>query len=99
VSRKPSSRRNPDNLPDIITTGRHLREYSADALQALKNVNNPPSLFVRSGELVRIIKDEKGSPRILALDEAGLRNQLSKAANFFRLGVQTQIPIVPLPQS
>jgi hypothetical protein len=75
----------PARLPDITISGRQLREQADAALQALQRANTPPSLFVRAGELVRLIADETGKPVITAFNEGALRGRLTRVANFFRL--------------
>jgi hypothetical protein len=70
------------SLPKIIVNGRHLREISNDAVKALEAANNPPTLFQRGGELVRIAFDED---QIVAkpLDAVALKGTLDRVANFF----------------
>lgn len=41
-------------LPEIVTTGRHLRDITDNALSALYRANEPPHIFRRSGALTRI---------------------------------------------
>lgn len=72
-------------LPEIITTGRHLRDITTDALSALYRGNDPPHIFRRSGALTRIGTDEKGRPFAETLTEAALRGKLARAANFVRM--------------
>jgi hypothetical protein len=86
----------PVNLPEIITSGRQLREMTEQALNALKDANDPPSVFVRSGELVRLVADENGNPRVVALRDAGLRGRIGRVANFYRFGTGgSRIPTLP----
>src|SRR5439155_6742913 len=49
-------RRAPDRspLPQIIVSGRPLRDRSDDAIAALRRANNPTTVFVRGGRIVRI---------------------------------------------
>jgi hypothetical protein len=74
----------PQEKPQIVRTGKQLHEVAQEALDALKAGNDPPSLLVRSGELVRLISDESGRPRVEALSDAALRGRLTRAADFFR---------------
>jgi hypothetical protein len=62
---------------------------------ALEQANDPPSLFVRSGEIVRIREDEAGRPITEAVTEAILRNRMSQVANFVRCTRQGTISVVP----
>lgn len=73
------------NLPTIVTTDKHLRDVSADALVALVAANDPPSVFVRGGRLTRVRRDEDGRPVIEELTAHALRGHLARAANFVRL--------------
>jgi hypothetical protein len=72
-------------LPEIVTTGRHLRDITTDALLALYQGNDPPHIFRRSGALTRIGTDEKGRPFTETLSEAALRGKMARAANFVRI--------------
>ena len=74
-----------DSLPRIVTTNRHLHEVSDEALAALQAANRPPRLFVRSGELVRIVVDEDQEPVISLVGEACLRGHMDRAARFVRV--------------
>jgi hypothetical protein len=51
----------------ILVTNRPRRETTRDALSALRDANTPPSVFVRSAELVCIQIDEKQRPVIRPL--------------------------------
>jgi hypothetical protein len=72
------------DLPWINVASRQLRDKTADCLEALRTANNPPELFVRSGEMVRITRDEEGRQGISSIDDDVLRNHLTQAANFRR---------------
>jgi hypothetical protein len=73
-----------ETTPTIIVTDRYLHHVSDEGIMALKAANNPPFLFVRSGALVRITKDEKRGHRIVNLNEAQLCGILARAAFFER---------------
>lgn len=73
------------DLPEIILGGQ-LRETVDDSIDVLKRTQqNEQTIFVQSGRLVRVARDEKGRPVIVAFGEAALREALSRAANFYRL--------------
>lgn len=72
-------------LPMVIVNNRQLRDSTTEAVAALHAANNPPEIFVRMGELVRIQADENGRPIIKELGEAGVRYHLTQAANFVRV--------------
>ena len=71
-------------LPEIKVNNRQLRDSSSEALDALEAANNPPSLFIRSGELIRIRADENGRQVIGRVGESEIRGSLARAANFIR---------------
>lgn len=72
-------------LPSIIIGDTQLSDLTAQALAAVKLANNPPSVFVRAGGLVRVLRDEKGLPGIESFDRVKMRCRLSEAANFFAM--------------
>jgi hypothetical protein len=72
-------------LPEIIIDDRQLSDLTAQALYAIKLANAQPSIFVRSGGVVRVVHDEQGVPKIDALDVARMRCRLTEVANFFTL--------------
>ncbi|MGA7410604.1 MAG: hypothetical protein WBW33_08960, partial [Bryobacteraceae bacterium] len=71
-------------LPTIHTTDRQLRDVSREALGALRIFNNPPSLFVRSGEAVCVTEEESGRHVITDVSDRILRNRLTRSADFYR---------------
>jgi hypothetical protein len=54
-------------------------------MAAIKRANSPPSTFVRSGGLVRIVYDEQDIPKIEPLDVSRIRCRLTEVANFFTM--------------
>lgn len=70
------------SIPEIVVTNKHLHEITALALPALERYNHPPTIFVRSGQLVRVRKDESGATGIELLSESALRGMLSRCARF-----------------
>ena len=90
AKRTPSRRPQPpqpanSGLPSIIIDDRQLSDLTAQALAAVKRANSPPSTFVRSGCLVRVVHDEQDIPKIEPLDVARVRCRLTEVANFFTL--------------
>src|SRR5262249_19630062 len=85
----------PARLPDITITGKQLRDQTRAALNALQRANTPPSVFVRAGELVRLIADETGKPVLAAFNEAALRGRLTRVANFYRRTQGGRSPVAP----
>ncbi len=87
----------PPVFPRILTNNRPLREVSDEALDALKTRNQPvPTLFERSGCLVRVRPDERGRPIIDRLAKEHLRGRLARAADFYIVG-QTGLKHVSPP--
>jgi len=81
-------------LPVLIVTGRTLPDLTAQSLAALIARNDPPSIFERSGQLVRIRYDECARPLIEELKEDLLRNEMARAASFMAI---TRAGMVPKP--
>lgn len=79
-------------LPTIIAAARPLRDMSDDAIGALERRNNPPTVFVRGGRLVRVCVDERGRPVIELLGEHELRGLLTRAADFAKDGKHVSPP-------
>jgi hypothetical protein len=73
-----------DGLPEIPISGRQLESVVGDAVRALVARNDPARLFMRSGALVRVGRDETGEPRIEAVGEVALLEELSRAARWVR---------------
>ena len=88
-------RQNGKNLPQIIVSDRQLRDSVLEAAQALYQANNPPTLFVRNGELVLIQFDEYNKPFIKPVSRAALKNRLAASANFFRIHSKTTVSVTP----
>ncbi len=82
-------------LPNIVVTDRPLRTSSEEALAALNEANDPPALFVRSGNMVYIQVDEHDRPSIGRASEHHLRGRLDRAANFFKITMNGETHIPP----
>ena len=85
------------DLPMIDITNRQLRDITDDALGALIAANNPPVVFLRSGDLVRIRIDEHGRLRIEILRESHVCGRLARVANFVRYTRTGAVRHVPPP--
>ena len=72
-----------NNLPKIMVNDKQHRELVDETISALKTKNDPPNIFMRSGKLVRVIKDEYGKPIINEFNESSIRHEISKSADFF----------------
>ncbi|MBU4357173.1 MAG: hypothetical protein KKD99_06845 [Proteobacteria bacterium] len=86
---------NKPTLPMVQVNDRQLRSTTTEAVAALHEANNPPEIFVRMGELVRIQADEDGRPIIKELSEAGVRYYLSQAADFVNKTQKGSIKVSP----
>lgn len=84
-------------LPEIVVTGRHLRDITADALEALYKSNKPERIFRRSSALTRISLDEKARPFTETLSESALRGYLARSCNFVRISAKDNRVAVPPP--
>lgn len=87
------------NLPSILIDDRQLSELTDQALSALYFANQKPYLFIRAGNVVRVVYDEQGVPKIDTIDTAKMRCRLSESANFFTLrrsdGGYIQVGTIP----
>lgn len=72
-------------LPRICSNGRQLRDISRDALRALQDWNEPPVLFVRSGLMVAIVRDEKKRQIISEVGVDALCGRLARCADYFKV--------------
>ena len=84
-------------LPEIVVTDRHLRDITADALDALYKANKPERIFRRSSALTRISVDETARPFTEAVSESALRGYLARSCNFVRILAKDDRVAVPPP--
>ncbi len=75
-------------LPQIIIDDIQLSELTAQGLSAVRRANAPPVLFVRSGSLCRVTRDEDGQPGIEDMDKVRVRARLADVATFFSINKQ-----------
>lgn len=66
----------------IQANDRQLPEITAEAVAALRAWNDPPSMFIRGGDLVRVDPDEHGRPVIRPVLDHPVRWALGEAADF-----------------
>jgi hypothetical protein len=82
-SHKPTQTTSADvDLPQIIISNRPIKDITTDSLKALYAWNNPPSMFMRGAQPVRVRRDEHDTPFIETITEAAMRGQLDRAASF-----------------
>lgn len=72
-------------LPSIVIDDTQLSELTDRALAAVLRANTPPHVFVRAGNLARVVCDENGLPKIEPFDRVRMRCRLAEVANFFTL--------------
>jgi len=82
-------------LTQIVTNNRHLRDVTADALEALAAHNNPPDVFVRAGRLVRVRQDENGIPQIQTMEDSHVKGRLARVADFVRVTEKGETRVSP----
>ena len=76
-------RSSSSELPEIQVNGRFVRDISDDAVSALNAANEPPTLFLRGGALVRVTPaiELKAEP----LTNISLKSVLERVANFVKV--------------
>jgi hypothetical protein len=84
-------------LPVIVVTNRFLREKTADTIAAVEQANMPPQIFERSSNVVRISRDEFGSPYIETLTESACRGFIERAASYVRVNDKGEMAPLPAP--
>jgi hypothetical protein len=74
---------NDTDLPEIVVTGKRLRDLSEEALSAIERANRTaPAFFQRSGVLVRLHRDHR-ELSIEAISPDALRGDLDRYANWY----------------
>lgn len=83
----------------MVNDGRHLREWSDDALAAVRDTNEREfRVFTRGGELARVKQTDEGRWIVERLGEHALRGELDRAADFVlppKEEGETPTPIAP----
>ncbi len=81
----------PKARPSIHVSGEDPRVVAQLAIKALRVANTPkPRLFVRGGQLARVLHDEDGRPVIQTLTKDGLLHELTDAATFERYDARSK---------
>lgn len=70
-------------LPQIMTTSRQLRDITSEAL-ATVNPPAAPVIFIRSGDLVHVVRDEGGRPSVSPASETWIRSVLARSADWMK---------------
>ena len=71
-----------DSLPEIVTTGKWLREITQEAWHAVRAANEPPFIFRRGRLLVDVVADDDCNPVLRTLDKTAFKGVLDRIANF-----------------
>jgi hypothetical protein len=90
-----SGRLDDGELAKIVVNNRHLRDVTAEALEALAARNNPPDVFVRAGRLVRVREDENGTPQIQVMEDSHVKGRLARVADFVRITEKGETRVNP----
>ena len=90
-----TTNKTPMNKIPIKTSNRPPTEISTKALDALIKSNEPPTIFIRAGNLVRFRQDENEKPIIDMVNVNILRYELNKAAEFFVWKNEVKTPKSP----
>jgi hypothetical protein len=86
----PSDHPEPDELPEVWVGARQLPAITAEALAALQAANVPPELFVRSGRMVAVIRDERDRHVIAEISEAALRGRMARSGFYYKLNKEQE---------
>jgi hypothetical protein len=70
----------------IDIAGKSLPEITDRALRALLANDDPPKIYVRASQLVRVTSDERGTPRIDTLSVPSLRGMVAGAVEWKKSG-------------
>jgi hypothetical protein len=68
--------------PQIVVSNRSLWDIGNDAVQALDDANDPPTLFMRGGGLVRFRRDERSLPLVEPMQEMHVKSRLAACAEW-----------------
>jgi hypothetical protein len=88
----------PEARPEIVAVARDTKYVLADCAAALVRANDPPTMFVRSGLLSMIARDEDGAAGIKPLTVDALRGRLAHAARFVRASRKGESVAMPPPK-
>ncbi len=75
----------PRTYPILNVGNRQLREMTAEAISILEATNEPPTLFQRGDQVVRILVDADGRPYVGRVGKDELRAAVAAAMNTIRI--------------
>ncbi len=74
-----------DDLPEIVVSSRQLCDITGNAIRALSRANTEtPFVFVRSGSICHVIRDEIGRPSVEPATDSWIRGTLARTAHWSR---------------
>jgi hypothetical protein len=73
-----------DLKPQIIVTNRQLGELAAESWDAVKQANQPPSLFLRASRPARLRFREEGAPLLEEVGVIEMKGILARSADWFK---------------
>jgi hypothetical protein len=85
-------------LPRIKVKNRQLRDVAQETLKAIIGNNDPPEVFQRGGEVVRVHVDEESIPFIQRVGENAMQRIMSQGADFVSEKANGQIVNVLPPK-
>ncbi len=75
-------------------------EVEAQSCQILSEANTPPFIFIRSGELCHVIRDEAERPSVATATNPWIRGTMSRTANWLRYNQNGELKgAFPPPES
>jgi hypothetical protein len=83
TARQPSGE--SKSLPEVWVGARQLHVITGEALAAVQAGNDPPELFVRSGRMVAVVRDERNRHVIVEVSESALRGRMARSAFYYKL--------------
>lgn len=70
--------------PTVVCNRRQPDEIVADAIEALVRANDPPQLFLRAGEIVRVVQDEEDRATIASAGDDVILERLYAASRWYK---------------
>jgi hypothetical protein len=93
--------KSPYRVWPVDVTETRLKDQTSIVMDAIADINDPPFLFQRSRELVRMNYNEQGTPIIESLNESSLRGIVERCCDFTLTtggGINTKTSPVPPPK-
>lgn len=87
----------PSGRRQIIVNGRPLPDITDEIINELHTANEPPVLFIRSGEITAVRTDENGAPLVEIQGTYKLRDRISRVIDTTRANKQGDLTHCPPP--